>query len=104
MLPASCSLSAAELDQQLERYRRAGAGGRVIEHGTRHMVLDVGPSARDDLVEQLISTERSCCPFFELTWDPGTRRLTVGVARAEHEAALSAIAAAITSDRGRARE
>ncbi len=103
MLPDSCSLGADELRAQLERYRLAGEGGRLIEHGRRSLVVEIGPVSTEDQIELLIATERRCCPFFEVDWDPEPRRLSLTVTQREHEGALAAIAAALTSGRGRAR-
>ncbi|HTB69972.1 MAG TPA: hypothetical protein VK707_03235 [Solirubrobacteraceae bacterium] len=91
----SCALDEAGLRQQLERYRQIGRGANVRERGARALVLDVDRRVEADLVEGTIATERECCPFFDLRWEPDVRRLTISVSHAEHEPALDAIAFAL---------
>lgn len=98
-LAPSCSLDETGLSQQLERYREAGRGARVIERTCRRLVLELDRRTDPTLVEHVIATERECCPFFELSWDPDARRLTLCVSHADHEAALDTIASALTPDR-----
>lgn len=43
----------------------------------------------------LITTERACCSFFDITWDGS--RLTYAVANAEHAPALDVIAEALSA-------
>jgi hypothetical protein len=95
MASGSCSLSDDELRAQLERYRAIGRGGERRWIGATRVELVVGPAVPDALVEQAVATERSCCPFFELLWEPGSRRLTIAVSRAEDVPLLDAIALAL---------
>jgi hypothetical protein len=94
----SCALDEAGLRLQLERYRLAGRGARLIEQTRRRLVVDVGACVDETLVQDAISVERECCPFFVLDWQPARRRLTVSVNRVEHEPALMAIAFALGLD------
>jgi arsenate reductase len=91
----SCSLDEAGLRQQLERYRRAGEGARVIEQSRRRLVAELDERADGKLVEEAVAVERECCPFYSLDWEPLRRRLTVSVSHAEHEPALDAIVFAL---------
>jgi hypothetical protein len=91
----SCALDEAGLRLQVERYRRAGAGARLVERTRRGLVVDLDEHVDTRLVEETIAVERECCPFFALAWEPGLRRLTVAVSQAEHEPALDAIAFAL---------
>ena len=95
MLPASCSLNEDGLGKQLERYRVAGNGARVIEQHGRRLVIRVSDESPAAVIEELVGIERGCCPFFELDWNAGERRLAVAIAREEHEPALAAIAFAL---------
>ena len=95
MLPASCSLDQDGLDTQLERYRAAGNGAQVIEQSSRLLVLRVSDETPTAVIDELVTIERGCCPFFELGWDPDGRRLAVSVSWQEHEPALGAIACAL---------
>jgi hypothetical protein len=94
----SCALDEAGLRVQLERYRRAGEGARLTERAPRRFVVELDEHTDDALVEEALATERECCPFFALDWEPSRRRLTVAVAHAEHEPALDAIAFALGLD------
>ena len=91
----SCSLDAAELSAQRERYRRIGRGGRLLERSPRALTIELAAGADSALVEQALAIERHCCPFYELGWDPRARRLSISVRRSEHEPALGAIALAL---------
>jgi hypothetical protein len=94
MLP-SCALDETGLRLQLERYRRAGQGARVVDRTSRSLTVDLDEEVDTELVKQTIAVEQECCPFFTLDWEPGRRRLTVSVSHAEHEPALHAIAFAL---------
>jgi len=91
-LAPSCSLDEDGLARQLARYRRAGAGARVIERSDRSLAVELDAAVDPALIEQAIATERECCPFFTLSWDPASRLLAISVAQPEHEPALDAIA------------
>jgi hypothetical protein len=91
----SCSLDEDGARRQLERYRRAGTGARVIERTSRSLAVELDGAVDPALIEQAIATERECCPFFVLSWDPAARLLAISVARPEHEPALHAIAYAL---------
>ena len=97
-LALPCSLDEAGLSEQLERYREAGQGARVIERTSRSLVLELDRRTGPALVEGMIATERECCPFFELAWDPDDRRLTLSVSHADHQPALDTLASALTSN------
>jgi hypothetical protein len=95
----SCGLDEAGLRLQLERYRQVGQGGRLVSRIGRRLVVDLDDHVDTKLVEETIATERECCPFFDLGWEPHLRRLTVSVAQAEHGPALDAIAFALLAAR-----
>lgn len=98
MAVAACSLNDLELREQLARYRIAGEGAELIQRDERRRVIRVAATVPDSLIERLIEVEQGCCPFFELTWDPASRCLTVAVSAVEHEPALDAIAYALGAD------
>jgi hypothetical protein len=95
MVPASCSLDETGLSEQLGRYRAAGDGAEVLVRDARRITVRVGEQADTGLIDELIATERSCCPFYELSYDAGEGQLTIAVATEEHEPALAAIAHAL---------
>ena len=99
-LALPCSLDEGALSEQLERYREAGRGARVIERTSRSLVLELDRRTDPAVVERMIATERECCPFFELAWDPDDRRrLTLSVSHADHKLALDTLASALTAKR-----
>lgn len=95
MAPASCALDQAGLEAQLERYRVVGASATSISRRPGSLAVHVGEQPAGELIEQLISVERACCPFFALSWDPAGRMLGIAVSTPEHEPALEAIAYAL---------
>ena len=97
MVPAVCSLTDEDLGAQLERYRQVGASSAVCVHEPRRLVISVGDAVPERLVDELVSVERSCCPFFELSWSTATHELSFSVRAAEHEPALAAVARALVA-------
>jgi hypothetical protein len=91
----SCALDEAGLRAQRDRYRQAGAAARVVERSPLHVVVELDRRVDSGLVEEAIAIERECCPFYELGWDPGRRRLSVAVSRTEQAPALEAVAFAL---------
>lgn len=91
----SCALDAGGLREQLDRYRQVGLDARLLERTSRRLLVELSGQVDDELVERAISIERECCPFFELDFEPHSRRLSVAVSEAEHEPALEAIAFAL---------
>ncbi len=89
-----CALDADGLRSQRDRYRLIGAHAQPLERSPRHLVLGVDPGFDDRLIENAVTVERGCCPFFSIDWQPEARKLAISVACAEHEPALSAIIAA----------
>jgi hypothetical protein len=94
-MASSCALDEGGLRSQYERYRRVGAGARVLDRRRRRLMVEFNEHVDRKLVDELLAIERECCPFFELGWEPKARRLTVSVSHAEQEPALDAIAFAL---------
>lgn len=65
----SCALDETGLGSQLERYRQAGDGARLIERTRRTLVVDLDERVDTRLVAETIAIERECCPFFTLDWE-----------------------------------
>jgi hypothetical protein len=86
---------------QLERYQQAGRNARLVERTPRRLVADLDRDIDVALVDEAVAVERECCPFFTLIWEREPRRLTVSVARVEHEPALDAIALALNLETAR---
>jgi hypothetical protein len=92
----SCALDEAGLRRQLERYRQVGRRARLVDRTARSLTVAFDPRVEVRLVEDTIATERECCPFFDLRWEPDTLRLTISVSQPEDQPALDAIAFALT--------
>jgi hypothetical protein len=95
---SSCSLDEKGLRAQRERYRSAGRGAIMLQRTSRSLVVEVGERGTG-VVPELVDVERECCPFFDLDWDPRTRRLSISVSERDQEPALDAIEFALMSAR-----
>jgi hypothetical protein len=91
----SCSLSDLELRAQLARYRVIGDGAEVLEWSARRRAIRLARSVPEPVVERVVEVERQCCPFFGLSWDRASRRLTISVTARDQEPALDALAHAL---------
>ncbi len=90
-LAPSCALDDSGLRLQYARYRQVGHGASLVSHGARGLVLDLELHVDEALVDELLAVERACCPFFELSWEPARRRLSISVTQGGHEPALDSI-------------
>ena len=95
---ASCELDAEGLRAQAERYGRAGEGADLLERSPRRLLVQLRAGVDAAEVSEAVAIERECCPFYEIDWNPDSRRLSFAVARAEHEPALGAIVTALGLD------
>ena len=94
-MAGACSLGENGMRRQLERYRAAGLGASLIARTPRRLTVKLDPHADGQVIDELIATERECCPFFDLVWEPAQRHLTFAVSDVEHEPALEAISLAL---------
>jgi hypothetical protein len=95
MVPEACSLSESELEAQIERYRVLARGAREVRRDGAVVEVAAGPDPSDELVQQLVATEQSCCPFLSLDWDAGQRRLRIEALKPSDEPVLELIAASL---------
>ena len=93
-----CALDENGLRLQLERYSSVGHGASIIEQSRLRLSIELDSRVDRLLVDGLLATERECCPFLALTWEPAERRLTFAAPGAEHEPALHAISLALGLD------
>ena len=91
----ACALDEIGMRRQLERYHTAGRAASLIERTPRRLTVKLDPHVDGQVVEELIATERRCCKFFDLVWEPDKRCLTFAVSDVEHEPALEAISLAL---------
>jgi hypothetical protein len=92
---AACALDEIGTRRQLQRYRTAGRGASLIVRTPRRLTVKLDPHVDGQIVEELIATERACCPFFDLVWEPDQRSLTFAVCDVACEPALEAISLAL---------
>jgi hypothetical protein len=98
MAPPYCSLDEIGLSAQLDRYRNVGEAATLLERSPQRVRIQLGKAVPDDVVSELIEVEKSCCPFFDLRWDPSSRQLSIGVSRSDEEPALDALVYALGSE------
>ena len=91
----SCALDETGSRAQLDRYRKAGQRASLITRSRRRLLVDLDESLDERLIDEIITVERQCCPFFDLAWEPDRRRLIISVSERQHEPALDAIAVAL---------
>ena len=97
--PTACSLDAEELVAQLERYRAIGRLAAGVEHEPGRVIVRFAGDPPSALIEPTLEVERGCCPFFDIDYDPGTRRLAISVDHPDRRPGLDAIAHALTESR-----
>jgi hypothetical protein len=87
----ACTLDAEGVREQGARYAEVARHVTDLRRTDRSLVAAVDAEADRELLDQLIATERACCPFFTITFDGAT--LTYAT---EHAAALDVIEQALT--------
>jgi hypothetical protein len=93
--PISCSLDREALAAQLGRYREIGSAVGETRRSRLALTMRLAPSVSAELVEETLAVERTCCPFFDLSFDREGRILRIAVAEETHAPALEAIAEAL---------
>jgi len=97
--PAACSLDADELAVQLERYRAIGRLAAAVEHEPGRVVVRFAGDPPSALIDRVLELERGCCPFFEIDYEPATRRLAITVDHQDRHPGVDGIAHALTESR-----
>jgi hypothetical protein len=92
-----CGLDEHQLAEQLERYRRLGAGAQVTRPSALALAAEFAANPDPELLRTTVEIERECCSFFTLEFSEAQRRLTISVPDAAHVRALDEIEAALTS-------
>jgi hypothetical protein len=90
-----CSLDAAGLRTQSERYRALGEHVAASEREPQALTVRFDDGVDLDLLLETVEVERGCCTFFQLAPDVERRELVVAVADRERVPALDAIAGAL---------
>lgn len=99
-LMASCALDEGGLRRQLERYRRLARSVARLDRRDDMLTVDFDPSLDSALLEEALTVERACCPFFGFDVTEDGRRLSVSVEEREQRPALDAIATALGAPTG----
>jgi arsenite methyltransferase len=87
-----CSLTQGEARERRATAGPVAAAARHTERRGDRLTIEFGPELDEELLRELVAAERECCPFFDLDYDPGSRRLVATVADAEHRPGLDALA------------
>jgi len=95
MTAVACSLNAADLAAQLERYRAIGRLAAAIEHDPGRVLVRFADDPPSALIERTLEVERGCCPFFVIDYDPVTRHLAISADDLDRRPAVGAIARAL---------
>ena len=93
--PPQCALDATGARGQGARYARLATAVAAVEREPGSLTVSFTPDVDRDLLDETLAVERRCCPFFELEYDDGERRLHASVSAAEHRPALDALAATL---------
>jgi len=89
----SCALDADGRRSQGERYRTLAGSVIGVQREPPFVSIQFGESLDRTVLEDVIATERECCPWLVFEFDPGSRRLAVATTDPEMGPALDAIEA-----------
>jgi hypothetical protein len=95
----SCALDEAGKREQRARYVLLASSVRRIERQPNTVLIYFGPDLDRQTLEQTLSVERECCPFFTFAFDEQSGRLRATVADTDHVPALDAVAHALEAAR-----
>jgi len=98
MSAPTCSLDAAQLEAQLERYRELARYAAGID-GASGVVVSFEEHPPVSLLQHTLEVERACCPFLRIAYDSERRRLAISIENEEHREALGALERARPRDR-----
>jgi Cd2+/Zn2+-exporting ATPase len=94
-----CGLDPSERRRQADRYQRLGATATAIQRpDARALIITFGPDFDQALLQHTIAVERECCTFFDIDYQPATRRLQISVAGHGDEPALTALHDALAAN------
>jgi hypothetical protein len=91
----SCALTEEGVRQQRARYARLARNTTRVRREPEAVIIQFDPGFDREALDEALTVERACCPFFRFAFDEAGRRLRVTVADPEQLAALDAIAHAI---------
>ncbi len=91
-----CSLPAAEIEPQLDRYRQLAGHVVGVEQALGEVRVQFDETVPGDLLESTLAIERGCCSFMDLDYASDSRLLRITVANPEQDAALDSLATLLT--------
>jgi SAM-dependent methyltransferase len=95
----ACTMDKAERAEQLERYRTLARHTAEVEHEPGRVVVRFSDDPPTGLLERAMEVERGCCPFFDIQYEPVSRRLVIAVEDPDRAPALDALAHVLTPSR-----
>ncbi|SRR6266545_2366154 len=97
--PHGCTLTVEDLEAQRERLTALAASVTALERRGQALHVSFAAGVDDTVLDAIIATERECCPFLQISYDPSLRRLGIATAAPEAAGALDLLAAALTGGR-----
>jgi hypothetical protein len=91
----SCTLDDAGKREQRARYALLASSVARIERQPETVLIYFDHDLNRHTLQQALSVERECCPFFTFAFDEQSRRLRATVTDTNHIPALDAVADAL---------
>jgi hypothetical protein len=91
----SCALDEVGRSEQRARYALLATSVTRVERQPEAALIYFDRDLDRQTLEQALSVERECCPFFTFAFDEQSRRLRATVADTDHVPALDALAHAL---------
>jgi hypothetical protein len=91
----SCALDGVGKREQRARYVLLASSVRRVERQPDTVLIYFARDLDRQTLDQALSVERKCCPFFTFAFDEQSRRLRATVADIDHVPALDAVAHAL---------
>jgi hypothetical protein len=95
----SCTLAGEDVRAQRDRLARLGESVANLQRGEDRITIAFRPGFDEQLLDEVLTVERRCCPFLRFEFDESTRRVTVSVEDLEHVKGLDALAGALGAAR-----
>jgi hypothetical protein len=95
MTAVACSLAAAELAAQLDRYRALRPHVAEVDYEPGRLVVRFADDPPRALIERTLEVERGCCPFLLIDYEPAAQRVAISVDHPDRRPSLDVIARAL---------
>jgi hypothetical protein len=95
----SCALDEAGMRGQRARYALLASSVARIERQPETLLIYFNRDLDRQTLQQALSVERACCPFFTFAFDEQIRRLRAAVTETDHLPALDAMTHALEATR-----